>query len=212
MDQRQGAPPVRGGHRLGEEQGILVVQVPQIAAVVRGELHRPLAPPVHEVVGEGEGDARAGFPVRGVGHHVGPQRRKIRHARILHAAPIPAVALIGLLGLQDHAQPLHVLWVALAVVDDAGQADARVVAGADQARQQVERPVGAARDGRVEHAARLARVGQIGGHDDPQALDVPGLRVQRVHPVSSLMWFSSNPVHLIGHLAALASASLGRGP
>ncbi|HKC73254.1 MAG TPA: hypothetical protein VKF37_03520, partial [Chloroflexota bacterium] len=45
VDQRQGRLPVWSGDRLGEEQGILVVQGAQREAVERGQAYRPQALP-----------------------------------------------------------------------------------------------------------------------------------------------------------------------
>lgn len=80
------------------------------------------------------------------------------------------VQLVGRLRFQDRAEPLHADRSTTAVEGYAPQPDTRVVAGGDQVGEQVERAVAPTGDSRVEHAAGLVRVGEIGFHHDPQAL------------------------------------------
>src|SRR4029453_16365462 len=147
-------------------------------ARVEGEADRPEPLPALQVDRGGQGDARPQRPPAGVGHHIAVKGGHEGDPRVLDPAAA-AVPLPQLLRLQHHPEPLHPGGHAV-VEADPGQPDPRVVALGDQAREQVQLPVGAAGAGRVAHPPGLAGVVRVGGHDHAEAADRPTRRRERV--------------------------------
>ena len=172
--------PVGIGHRLGEEDRVLVGEQAQIGVETGlvGELHRPQALPVLEVLGDGERQPRPERSEGDVRHQVAAEARHPGRARVLDAGVVGA-PLPSLVGRENLSASMDPDGYAVSQLD-LGEADSRHVAVLDQAREQVQAAVRGATAGGVEHPHGLERVAGLGGHHDPE----PGHRVGHVggHP------------------------------
>ncbi len=155
----------RARHRLGEEDRILVVEEIQVGVelVVVAEQGRAEPAPLPKIIRDGDRGPRSERAVGHVGHHVHPEHRDERDPRILGAG-VALPALPGPIRRQHDALPLHA--DRDPVLDDQlGQADPGHVAGRDQSRQQIRRPVGCPAGAGIEDALDLLRVARLGTHD-----------------------------------------------
>jgi len=124
-------------------------------------------PPVEQIVRDGDGDARTMTRQRRIGHHVRLERLDEAYAGIFAAPACLREFVVGL-GRQRHAEPLDARRIAPVIEENPGQANARVVATPDQAREKIEAAVLGTDDCRIEHALDLIRISRLRLHQHPE--------------------------------------------
>ena len=164
---------IRNGDR--EDAGILVVHAIELDAVIRLESCQPQSLPVEQILRNGQGDSWASSRKRRVSHHVVSKRFDKGDTWILAAAAPVRSPLVIRFRLERNAQPLDTGRVAGVVECYAGDADARIVALCDEAREQVKLAIRAANSSGIQDTFNLLRIARFRLHHQPQALQLKAI-------------------------------------